>query len=212
MRLRIIDIDGTPEEIASLPQLHELLASSTEPRAESTSTETSSELMSAGVIAPTQLSDRPDISLPKAVTALIEFRPPIDEIRELLNRFLAEVLQWPDVEARVGVSRRSANGRANAIRLHRRGSVVGAFVYLRLPAVNMHIRLSRDTPDHLLVHATRRRVGPEAPYGLALRLTSAEVLTEALSLARLAYEVAGSSDRERDGVSTTGDEQPASSA
>ncbi|WP_221329109.1 hypothetical protein [Actinoplanes sp. L3-i22] len=202
MHLRIVDIDGSPEEIAALPQLRELLGSPARAGAGAACAEVPPDPPPAGA---------PEVVLPTAVTAVLELRPPADDVRRRLSEFLATALRWPDVEARVGASRRSPDGRANAIRLHRRGSSVGAFVYIRLPTVNMQLRLPSDMPAHLVRHAARRRVNTDAPYGLTLRLTSPEVLAEALSLARLAYEVAGSPDRERDGLSTFGDEQPAPS-
>ena len=54
----------------------------------------------------------------------------------------------------------------------------------------MLLRLPRDLPRGESSHVTSRRVGPEAPYGLAVRLASEPALAEALELARTAYDEA----------------------
>src|SRR3954451_20061251 len=104
MHLRIVDIDGSPEEIAALPQLRELLGSPAKAGAD---------FPSADLSAPPP-AETTDVALPSAVTAVLELRPPADDVRRRLSEFLTTVLRWPDVEARVGASRRSPDGRANA--------------------------------------------------------------------------------------------------
>jgi hypothetical protein len=185
MHLRVIDVHGTPEEIAALPQLAELLG-----------TKLKVEHPAAMVDAPVPAT--PD-ALPAHVLSVLEFRRPAGEVHRLIISFLAEALSWPDVEARVGVSRRSQDGRANAIRLHVRGSAVGAFVYLRLPAGTILVRLPSNFVERDLVHARPRQVSAEAPYGLALKIGSEAALAEAEELARIACE------RARGGVTSNPD-------
>jgi len=179
MRLRIIDVHGSPEEIGALPQLAEILG--TRNRGNRTAEHVSSEEDVA--------TSGGDYRVPEDVAALLSLRPPAAAVRELVDRFLVETLSWADVEARVGASRRSRDGMANALRLHSRGSTVGAFVYLRLPSSTMLLRLPADREGNYK-HATPRRVGPDAPYGIAIRLTSQGSLVEALELAHIAYEIA----------------------
>jgi hypothetical protein len=176
VRLRIIDVEGTPEEIARLPQLAELLGVETD---ESTDSETAT---------PAPITTAPAPGLPADVASLLGLRRPATLVAQLINRFLSEALQWPDVDARVGASRRTSDGLADAIRLHRRGSQVGAFVYLRLPSGTMLLRLPANFADVKFSHATPRKVGGRMPYGLALRLTSNEAVQEAITLAHAAYD------------------------
>ena len=134
MHLRIIDVEGTPEEIAALPQLSEVLGLDLRQETDDGGG------LSHGP-APATDSVARQSELPANVVSVLRRRRPATEIYRLSVAFLAEVLGWPDVDARVGVSRRTDDGMANAIRLHCRGSPVAAFTYLRLPAGPLTFRL-----------------------------------------------------------------------
>jgi len=183
MHVRIIDVEGTPEEIAALPQLTEVLGVALR----------SGSLQVCGAPggpASARESDNAHSGLPADVLTVLRLRRPATEIYELIVSFLKEALSWPDVEARVGKSRRRDDGMANAIRLHRRGSTAGAFTYLRLPGGTTIFRLSVDFSHREVQHAKQRQVSGDAPYGLSLKLVSAAALQEALELASAACDAA----------------------
>jgi len=104
-----------------------------------------------------------------------------------MESFLRETMAWGDVDARVGLSKATKTGLSNIVRLHRRGSGVGAFVYLAVVGSNIQYRLPRDEPIEGLAFVKVRDVQPDTPYGLAMRLTL-ESRPEAVEVARRAYE------------------------
>jgi hypothetical protein len=173
MRIRILEFDVTPEELARTPELRDLL-------------------QAHGPI-PTPAGERektgPEAApaLPASLAKVLEARGPGGAVLEALHEFLATVVGWPGVESRVGVSRRDKERPANVIRLHRRGSGVGAFVYVELPTGSLKFRLPRSHSLKGLAHARAREVKAGAPYGIALRLAPA-TLVDALTLARRAYD------------------------
>jgi hypothetical protein len=173
MRIRILEFDVTPEELARTPELRELLQAHG-PSALPTS-------------APVGPSTEAPAELPAALAKVLEARGPGGAVLEAVREFLAKTLGWPGVEPRVGVSRRDKERPANVIRLHRRGSGVGAFVYVELPTGSLKFRLPRSYSLKGLAHPRAREVKPGAPYGIALRLAPA-TLAEALTLARRAYD------------------------
>jgi hypothetical protein len=175
LRIRVIDIEGTPQELTQVPQLRQLLGQGGrlggEDRRECASSyETSTDLM-----------------LPVQVREILDLRSPAGPIRKAIDAFLVEVLGWGDVEVRIGLSKMSKDGLANMIRLHRRGSGLGAFVYLGVAGANLQFRLSKDEDLAGYVYARARNVQPDAPYGITLRLTR-QSLDEAMRLARKAYQ------------------------
>jgi hypothetical protein len=173
MRIRIIELDATPEEVARSPEMQHLLRQRPfAPPASADGTEGGD----AG----------PATALPAPVAELLVARGPGGVVLEKLNEFLGRIITWEGVDARVGVSRLNRLP-ANVIRLHRRGSGVGAFVYIELPAVSLKFRLPRNHSLEGFSHARAREVKPGVPYGIAMRLTATS-LSEALKLARHAYE------------------------
>jgi len=173
MRIRVLDLDVTPEELARAPEVRQLLAAHLPGPAAGN-----------GADAP---GGGDAASLPPAVANVLELKGPGGAVLHTLESFLASLLRWPGVDARVGISRLNRDDPANIVRLHRRGSAGGAFVYVELPAAGLKFRLPRTHSLEGLVHARARDVKPGAPYGITLRLRPA-TLAEALTLARQAYE------------------------
>jgi hypothetical protein len=170
VRIRVVEIEATPEEVARTPELSDLLRS----------------IRHAGAGPDGAVTAQPDPA-PRDISAFLDQRGPGGAVRRALDAFLQEVLGWGGVEWRVGVSRVNRQDPAKVLRLHRRGSGVGAFVYIDLPNVSLKFRLPRDHPLPAPSHARAREVQPDAPYGIALRLAPANV-SEATELARQAYE------------------------
>jgi hypothetical protein len=177
MRVRVVEVEGTPQELAQIPQLMELL-SQRAPFGQQAEPGEGAQ----GVRRP-----MPPSILPPPVQEVLDARSPRGPLRETIETFLREVLQWPDVETRIGTSRMSKDGLANMIRLHRRGSGLGAFVYLGVTGANLQFRLRRDKSLEGYTHARARNVQQDAPYGIAMRL-SKQSLPEAIRLSREAYD------------------------
>jgi hypothetical protein len=186
MRIRIVDLDVTPEEVASTPELRRLLVHLAEP---------------GSPLAQVHRDAAPG-AIPPLLEKLLDARGPGGVIRQTLNEFLAGVLVWDGVDARVGASRMNKQNPANVIRLHRRGSGVGAFVYVELPAARLKFRLPSGHDLRGLDHAWARDVQPTAPYGVAMPLTPAS-LAEAMDLARQAFERASTAGPATDGAAPT---------
>jgi hypothetical protein len=180
MRFRLFDVDVTPEEIATTPELRELLRSVIEGGR-------------VGVVTPPSPASE---SLPRSLVSVLDTRSPGGLRRAAAEQLLASALEWEGVEARVGVSRRNKDDLANAIRLHRRGSGVGAFLSLAAPTLQVMFRLPKSHSLEGFQFSRARDVQAAAPYGVSLRLQP-EALPEAMTLARQAYEAAASESVDR---------------
>jgi hypothetical protein len=176
MRIRVIEVEGSPEELVQIPQLMEAL-SQPGPAAYSRAPTSSAGLAGS--------SDAD--SLPEDIRRMLDERGPRGPIRTAMEGFLTAVVDWGDVDFRIGVSKTGRDGLANVIRLHRRGSRVGAFVYLGVGG-NLKFRLPRSEDLTERAFARARDVQPGAPYGVAMKLVSKDVVPEAVQLARKAYE------------------------
>jgi hypothetical protein len=175
MHIRVIDVTGRPDEVASLPQLLDLLRPLDDESAVRTS--------DAALPGVSSLAD-----LPPDVARCLLTRGPSGHRRDLLVSFLRPILDWPDVDIRVGRSRRNHDGLANMLRIHRRGSSFGAFVYLSLPKGNLKFRLPTDYDISDFDRVVARQLRTGEPYGLALQLESNEAVSEALRLSMAAYD------------------------
>jgi hypothetical protein len=115
------------------------------------------------------------------------------EVREFLDRrmspdsraiaeaYLREVLSWGDV--------RAVQPRKDLpyVRLHRRGSALGAFSYVNPRKIDL--RLSADHAAGY-PHAQPRNVTQDNPHQVIVPLDEDGALGDAVALARLAYEQA----------------------
>lgn len=175
MRVRLIDVEGTAEELASFAPLLDLMSSAWRP--------------TEGRSPDTSRDGHEGLSrLPRQVIEVLENRGPAAPAREAVHAFLTAVFEWGDVDIRIGRSRRSEDGLAPMLRLHRRGSPYGAFVYLGVRGANLKFRLAASTDLEGFQYARSRDVQEDDPYGIALRLISPEALSEAIRLARVAYD------------------------
>lgn len=179
MKVRIIELEGTPEELAESPYLRNIATHEvpTEPP--------SPEEADRGNAGPLAM-------YPEVVAALERNpRPPRGEARALIERFLAEVLAWPDVEARRGKSSRTDDGQTRYLRLHRRGSQLGAFAYVYPARMSVRMRLNHADIEGRK-YAQKRGVRTEGedvnPYQVRLDLRDSDAVAEAIELAKVAYE------------------------
>jgi hypothetical protein len=195
MWVRVVEVEGTPEEIRQVPELLALLTQSR------TSTD-GSDVVS--VASPGTGMAEVGPGLPDDIKAVLGLRKPPQHIGDLIERLLQEALSWPDVDARIGASQHTRDGRANAVRLHRRGTAVGAFVYVRLPSGTALVRLPPSFDVGEYAHARPRELESQVAYGVAIRLNSEEALREAVELARQAYDRTVSNGTEESGTATEG--------
>lgn len=170
MRLRLVEVEGTPEEIRRLdiehllgrpiPQLSvlELDGESAEP-------------------AEGQLS------------AILEAEAPPGRSRQLLESFFEAVRSWGDVSV-VPNWRANAPGRVAYLRVHRHPRTRGAFVYVFPARLRLNFRLEASAADGS-DRAVAREVKQDNAYQVSISLTDEYSLKEALRLARQAYELVG---------------------
>ena len=175
MRVRVIEVEGTPEEIANSTVVRQLLES-VEPDEQ------------AGTAARPTRNRSALGGLPGPILDALESRGAAGDSREAAESFLKGVLEWGDVEARIGRSHKTDDGLATMIRLHRRGSPFGAFVYLGVRNARLRFRLPRSEDLGGYVFAKSRNVQSDDPYGIALHLTTKQAVSEALRLARISYD------------------------
>jgi hypothetical protein len=175
VRVRVVDIDGTPEELDRAPILRELLGNYRKDN-----------LLGEG--AP-RGANHHVVLLPSEVTDLIETQAPHGKSGAILRSFITEVLGWGDVEAVRGESSKRDDGMARYFRLHRRGSSLGGFAYVWPRPRRIKFRVETTAADGLK-HAVVRKVKSRNPYKVAIRIFSEEAKSEALILARQAYEAA----------------------
>lgn len=164
MRVSVVHMDGSPAEIADLlersPGLTEGVGNG------------------YGLTAATD-------SIPREAREALERAPA--QTRELLQRFLDEVLRWGSVDAIRGRSRRTETGFLGYIRLQRRPAYLGAFAYVMPVRRKIHFRLPREAADgRRHAHPLNRQASNTTQVELIL--DSEAALEEALQLAREAYE------------------------
>ena len=169
MRLRLVEVEGTPEEIRRLDIEHLLgrpipHASALELEGEGTSVEPS------------------DLRL----STILEAEAPPGRSRQLLESFFETVRSWGDVSV-VPNWRANAPGRVAYLRVHRHPRTRGAFVYVFPARLRLNFRLEASAADGS-DQAVAREVKPDNAYQVSISLTDDESLKEALRLARQAYE------------------------
>ncbi len=168
MRIRVVEVEGTPQELAESQRLLEVLQVGAH---------------SAGL---SQLDDDLSSSLPREAKALLDKRGAGGATRNAMESLLKEIMGWGDVDLRIGQSRTKRAGTTDNIRMHRRGSSVGAFLYLSVTGGGVKFRLPVDHDLTGKTFAVRRRVKAGVPYGISTRI-SAQALGEAIQLAHDAY-------------------------
>lgn len=126
------------------------------------------------------------------VALVIESRAPAGVGRMLAEAVVSEVQSWTSVRCRPGKTTKTTDHLTNYILMHRRDSVVGAFMYVYLKAHDerLHFRLPREYAEGR-AHASPRAVAARNVYQVRMKLRSLDHLPEALELARAAFENAG---------------------
>lgn len=171
MRLRLVEVEGTPEEIRRL-DIEQLLGRPFAP---------SQALMSA--------ETEPSSSEEDRLPAILEAEAPPGRSRQLLEVFFETVRSWGDVSV-VPNWRANAPGRVSYLRVHRHPRTRGAFVYVFPARLRLNFRLDAADAEGA-AHAAPREVKRDNAYQVSIRLTDQSTLDEALLLARRAYELVG---------------------
>lgn len=170
MRLRVMEVEGTPEEFGRLDIEHLLgrpLAAS------------ASRIELSG-------DQVPPVSHRAQLDAILDAEAPPGRSRQLLGEFFDTVLSWGDVTV-VPSWRPNRPSKVSYLRVHRHPRTAGAFVYVFPPRLRMNFRLdgaaAKDSPT-----AVRRDVKADNAYQVTLTLTDESGLAEACRLARSAYD------------------------
>ena len=172
MRLRLVEIEGTPEEIARLDIEH-LLGHPIAPPAS---------VVSIG--APSSQENEPDRG---QLARILEREAPPGRALALLERFFEAMTARGDVSI-VPSWRAGDPKRVSYLRVHRHPRTRGAFVYVFPGRLRLNFRLGSEA-SRGLTHAVAREVKADNAYQVSLMLVDEETLEEALRLAELAYEL-----------------------
>jgi len=168
MQIRIVDVDGTPEELLRIPKLVDLLGprgNGKGPGAEGTKSQVGADVR-----------DLIDKQTPQAA------RPRVEAVLERL-------LSLPGVDVQRGLSKKRADGMTRYVRFHRRPSQVGAFAYLKPRTLALDLRLPKKAVTNAQ-YARPRNVKATSVYQVRAPLTSDAALEEAIRLAEAAYKAA----------------------
>lgn len=171
MRLRLVEVEGTPEEIRRL-DIEQLLGRPFVP--------------SQGLL---EVEGGASASDEGRLAAIIEAEAPPGRSRELLESFFDAVLAWGDVSI-VPNWRANAPGRVSYLRVHRHPRTRGAFVYVFPARLRMNFRLEASEAAASPL-AVVREVKTDNAYQVSISLTDQSTLDEALRLSRRAYERVG---------------------
>lgn len=172
MRLRLVEIEGTPEEIARLDIEHLLGHPIPAPAV----------ALYEG--APSGQANGPDGN---QLARILEREAPPGRALALLEQFFEAVTGWGDVSV-VPSWRAGDPKRVSYLRVHRHPRTRGAFVYVFPGRLRLNFRLGSDAARGL-THAVAREVKVDNAYQVSLMLVDDETLGEALRLAELAYEL-----------------------
>jgi len=172
MRLRLVEVEGTPEEIRRLDIEH-LLGRPLSQAAIPLETEREGDAAGGEF----------------RLAGILEAETPPGRSRQLLATFFETVLSWGDVSV-IPNWRANTPGRVSYLRVHRHPRTRGAFVYVFPARLRMNFRLEAAAADGAL-HAIAREVKADNAYQVSVTLTDDATLEEALRMARQAYELVG---------------------
>lgn len=172
MRLRLVEVEGTPEEIRRLDIEH---------------------LLGRPIPPPSLLELDPESAdtVAPGLSTILEAEAPPGRSRQLLGSFFETVQSWGDVSI-VPNWRPNAPGRVAYLRVHRHPRTRGAFVYVFPARLRLNFRLDTSAAEGSK-QAVAREVKPDNAYQVSISLTDEESVKEALRLARQAYELVGAS-------------------
>jgi hypothetical protein len=178
MKVRIVEVEGSPQELAEMPELAQALTG--HPTASALDEEEASN-GGAG-----RLAYSPNGALPKELRDYIAVRSGSRERAATVESWVTEVLSWGTTEAQIGTSKTSSDGLGNYVRLYAKGPrYFGAFAYVTPGRGKVTFRLSAKAAKGF-DHVALRKVQPGTGYEVTVTLDSDEARREALELAQKA--------------------------
>jgi hypothetical protein len=175
MRVRVIDVEGTAEELASSTELLELLQGG-----------------AAETVADIPVSTKPETTdrtsqVPEELRDFIVSRAGAKGRAAIIQRWVDEVMAW-SVSYQLGTSKASPDGLNNYLLFYAAGPRhYGAFAYIHPSQTRVTFRLDRTDADGCQ-HATFRDIKAGTVYEVMVSLSSEEAYQEALQLARKALK------------------------
>jgi hypothetical protein len=174
MRVRVIDVEGEPEEIARIPELLAVLRG---------------EEPADGPEPPADASPAGDAAaLPNELRQHLERRSGPARRARAAQQFAEAVLGWGDADWEIGPSTQHPDGTTGRVRFHWRGPRrLGGFAYLYPHRGVVDLHLPADALDGA-TYVQVRKVKASDPYKLTCRLESPEAIAEAVVYARKALD------------------------
>jgi hypothetical protein len=177
MKVRVVEVEGTPEELASSAGVLELLRGA--------GVQAVPDAMEAAK--PEATTSNGTSQLPKELRDFITSRAGSGTRADIVQRWIADVMPG-GATYRLGKSKTSADGLNNYLMLDNIGvRYYGAFAYVHPAQTRITLRLLRADAEGFK-HVTFRNVKEGAGYEVMISLTSDEAYEEALQLARKALE------------------------
>lgn len=183
MKIKIIEYEGSAEELAQVPELKQALLGQHSPP-----TKGKPSLQRTPVDVSEEASALLN-ELPADLAELLRGRSRTTSALEFLTSFLVGVQALPHVEFSTGESRRSADGRTWMIHVRRSDGTRGSFARVDARRAQVLFRLTEQVLSNC-EHAYSRDVRPGDKYRIKISLDSDEALSEAVDLTKEAYEEA----------------------
>lgn len=207
MKIRIFEIEATPDELDSSATLNEILVRLTE---DSTTQPSDTHIVpvedveadeAAAAQASVEAAETPAPSTPDAipgvaaegqatVRGLLEKNAAAEEFME----FLAEAMTWTNVRVHGIKPKGHVSGTpldySRYLRLRKQGSQFGGFAYAYPINGYVHLRLNFDSGEELKALAPDAGLTPQGhkEYGVEIWIKDDSTLKQALELARMAYD------------------------
>lgn len=202
MKVKHIEIEATPAELESSTALAALLAaltsrdSSTVQGGATPHAEPDHELQETDVEALTTsgVADDAVPGVPPEGQAAVKAQLASNPAAQQFRAFLAEAITWQKVGVHGVKPKGSAAGApldySRYLRLRKRGSQLGGFVYTRPTSGTINIRLAFDSDEqlHAIAPDAERLFTGHRAYRVLLRIVDDKTLKQALTLARMAYD------------------------
>jgi hypothetical protein len=184
MKIRLIEFEGTAEELNALPELQRGLSGRSQREGDQAKSSAISKTDRGSAVS---LASEEYGGIPTSIVETLARRSRTQAGAEFMARFIDAVASWEGVIVKLGHSSKSDDGYAWNIRLHRKGSELGAFALVDARHAYVIFRLGNAVLSQCR-YAFERDVRPQAPYRIKLQFDSAEALDEALLLGKEAYE------------------------
>lgn len=179
MRISWLDVEGSAEEIAAVPEISKALAGLTKRNFVAIEAPIGrSEAERALVLRERTLNDD--------IQGFIKGRAGNEHRAQITSRWVEEVLSWGNTEAALGTSSKTADGFNTYLMLYWTGPRdFGAFAYVFPGIPKAMLRLTRKDAEGFR-HVVLREVKAGTGYEVTIPLNSEDAYREALELAKVA--------------------------